>query len=235
MRFSQPLVPGILNRRYQRFLVDCTLADGQKITGHCANTGAMTGLNIPGQSVLLSRHEHMARKYPLSLELVADHGVWVGVNTAMANRVVAEGLERGVIAPLQSWRSWRREVPFHEKSRLDFLLTAPEKKGCFVEVKSVTLRSGRAARFPDAVTSRGTRHLHALMMAMDQGYDAMILYLVQRGDCTHFSPAADIDPNYAEALRHALARGVQALVLSCRVTPEEITIAGTLPMEFPDL
>ncbi|MBF0422348.1 MAG: DNA/RNA nuclease SfsA [Magnetococcales bacterium] len=233
MRFPQPLLAATLQRRYKRFLVDCILADGNEVTCHCANTGAMTGLNLPGMPVLLSFHDQKSRQFPFSLELVDDHSSWVGVNTSLANQVVAEALTLRTIEPLHPWPTWRREVPFLDKNRLDFLLTGSDKKNCFLEVKSVTLRTGRSARFPDAITQRGVRHLHALSIAVDQGFEAMILYLVQRDDCTHFSPAADIDPLYADALRRAIAHGVQALSVSCRVTPEEITVSDVLPMEFP--
>jgi sugar fermentation stimulation protein A len=232
------LIRGILLRRHKRFLADICLEDGSKITAHCANTGAMTGLALPGTPVALSRSIHPGRKYPHSWELSwsggpSGEGGWVGINTARANTLVAEALAREAIPELAGHSEWRREVPVDLSSggRLDFRSQTPHHPACWLEVKSVTLRQDGQARFPDAVTLRGRRHVESLRHLVARGERGVLLFLVQRSDCAAFGPAADIDPDYAKALRVAVAMGVEILVYACRVDIRALCLAHRMPLE----
>jgi sugar fermentation stimulation protein A len=241
MIFDPPLLPGRLVRRYKRFLADVELAGelgGRVETVHCANPGSMMGLAEPGSPVWLSRSPNPARKLPLTWELVevagtlgdAPGGTLVGINTGYANRLAEEALGLGLIPALAGYQAWRREVAYGAGSRIDFLLTGPDRPLCYVEVKSVTLARGEAAEFPDSVTARGTRHLKELVEMRRQGARSVMLFLAQRGDCRGFMVASDIDPAYAAGLAAASAAGVEILAYGCRVTPQGIELAGPLPL-----
>lgn len=234
MRFPAPLVPARLLRRYKRFLSDIVLADGTQAVAHCANPGSMLGLATPGARIWLAANRNPKAKLPWRWELVECAGTPVGVNTGHANAIVAEALAAGAIPALSGYATLRREIPCGS-SRIDFLLEDLGRPPCFVEVKSVTLRRdlpGRAgaAEFPDAVTARGTRHLAELAARAAGGARAVMLYLVQRGDCDHFRLAGDIDPGYATALATASAAGVEAICYACRVTPQAIEVDRPLPV-----
>jgi sugar fermentation stimulation protein A len=232
MIFDPPLLPGRLVRRYKRFLADVEL-EGRIETVHCANPGSMMGLAEPGSPVWLSRSANPARKLPLTWELVevkgALGGTLVGINTGHANRLAEEALGRGLIPALAGYQARRREVAYGVGSRIDFLLTGPDRPLCYVEVKSVTLARGEAAEFPDSVTARGTRHLKELVEMRRQGARSVMLFLAQRQDCQGFAVASDIDPAYAAALAAASAAGVEVLAYGCRVWPQGIELAGPLP------
>ena len=235
MIFDPPLLPGRLVRRYKRFLADVEL-DGRVETVHCANPGSMMGLaELSGSPVWLSRSPNPARKLPLTWELVATAGGGlVGVNTGYANRLAEEALGRGLIPALAGYPAWRREVAYGAGSRIDFLLTAPDRPPCYVEVKSVTLARGEAAEFPDSVTARGTRHLKELVEMRRQGARSVMLFLAQRGDCRSFAVAGDIDPACSCPRPWQAARGaarVEILAFGCRGPgPQGIELAGPLPL-----
>lgn len=238
MLFPTPLIRGALVRRYKRFLADVDLDSGGRVVAHCPNPGSMAGLAEPGAEVWLSPATNPKRKLCWTWELVrdADTGSLVGINTGRANAVVEEALRAGRVASSLAGPSIRREVRYGDGSRVDFLLTGDNGRRCFLEVKSVTLRRSPAAphigEFPDAVTERGTRHLRELAAVRAGGDRAMLLYLVQRGDCETVRVAADIDPAYAEAARDAQAAGVDFRAVDCRVTPEEIAVRRPLPVEI---
>lgn len=222
MRFPGDLVPATLIRRYKRFLADVELSDGSTTTVHVANPGGMTGLQMPGARVWLSRSPSKTRKLPLSWELVeADLGggmELVGVNTGYSNAIVAEALAAGTIPELAGYAAIRREVKYGDGSRIDFVLEAPDRPACYVEVKNVTLmRQPGLAEFPDAVTARGTRHLNELAVVASAGLRAVMLFVVQIGSATQFGLARDIDPAYARAFDHAVAAGVEVLVWRCHI------------------
>ncbi|PRX37064.1 sugar fermentation stimulation protein A [Meinhardsimonia xiamenensis] len=234
MRFQTPLVPARLIRRYKRFLADVALeADGRELTVHCPNPGAMTGLAEPGMRVWLEPARDARRKLPFAWRLVElGGGHWAGIDATLANRVVREALEAGQIAPLSGYEHLRAEVRYGEKSRIDFLLAGNGRPDTYVEVKNVHLRrEGDWAEFPDSVTARGTRHLRELAAAVGEGHRAVMLYLVQRTDCTRFRLAADIDPAYAAAFAEARAAGVEALAFGTRISPEDVTLAEPLPID----
>jgi sugar fermentation stimulation protein A len=227
MRFDPPLTAGILVRRYKRFLADVTI-DGRAETAHCANPGSMLGLALPGSRIWLSLSSNPARKLRHSWELVEVGGALVGINTGCANRLAEEAIRAGNIGSLTGYDSLRREVAYGEGSRVDFLLEGKDRPPCYVEVKSVTLKRGATAEFPDAVTARGTRHLRELIAMRQAGARAVMLFLAQRDDCQKLTIAGDIDPAYKAALAEAQAAGVEAMAYSCRVGPTGINVAQKL-------
>ncbi len=231
MNFSAPLIPGSLIKRYKRFLADVRLDDGTEITAHVANSGAMTDLKTPESRVWLSRSDNPKRKLAYTWELIEADGALVGVNTAHPNAIVAEALAAGRIPELAGYADLRREVPYGVNSRIDILLTAPDRPRCLVEVKNVHLmRTPGLAEFPDAVTARGAKHLQEMADAVRTGDRAAMVYLVQRGDCDRFALAADIDPAYARAFAAARAAGVEALCFACAITREGLTLDRPLPL-----
>ena len=224
-----PLLPGILLKRYKRFLADIVLEDGSAVTVHCPNSGSMKGCAIPGSRVFISRSSNPNRKFPFTWELVEADGYWAGINTALPNRLVHEAIVNGSVAELQGYTTIRPEVPYGEHSRIDLLLEAPQRR-CFVEIKNVTLVENNRALFPDAVTTRGQKHLHELMRVVREGDRGVIFFTVQRGDGVSVSPADAIDPEYGRLLRMALLNGVEALAYRALVTPTEILLTERLPV-----
>ncbi len=230
MHFKQELQPGKLVRRYKRFLADIQL-DDNIITVHCPNSGSMLGCSAPGSPVMLSRSENPNRKYPQTLEMVKNGTVWIGVNTALTNSLVREALENDVINEFGPLDSITPEIKTSVSTRLDFLLQHQGKK-IFLEVKNCSLAENRVAQFPDAVTARGTKHLRELAALKQQGHGAAVLFCVQRGDADCFSPAAHIDPLYAETLAKVAAEGVMVLAYQADVSPEKIRVARKLPVRM---
>jgi sugar fermentation stimulation protein A len=235
MRFPGELVPATLIRRYKRFLADVELADGSVTTVHVANPGAMIGLQSPGSRVWLSRSPNKARKLPLSWELVeADFGSGLelaGLNTGHPNAIVAEALAAKAIAEFEGYETVRREVKYGKASRVDFLLEAPDKPACYLEIKNVHLmRRPGLAEFPDSVTARGARHLDELAAMAGQGFRAAMLFVIQIGSATSFALARDIDPAYGAAFDRARAAGVEAWAYKCTLQHDGITLAG--PVEI---
>lgn len=230
MEFPDPLISGRLIRRYKRFLADVALADGSEVTAHCANPGSMLGLHEPGSEVWLSPARNPARKLRYSWELVAADGALVGINTGHPNGLVAEAIASGAIAELAGYAEARREVKYGRNSRIDLLLTGNGRPDCYVEVKNVHLcREPGLAEFPDSVTARGAKHLIELSDMVAAGYRAVMVYLVQRGDCDRFAIAGDIDPKYKETLDVALEAGVEAICYACRVSTTGIEVDRPLP------
>lgn len=230
MDFPAPLTRGRLVRRYKRFFADVVLDDGTELTAHCPNPGAMLGLNTPGLPAWLSRSDSPTRKLAHTLELVEADGGLVGVNTLHPNRLVAEALATGAIPELLGYASHRREVKYGQASRVDFLLEAPDRAPCWLEVKNVHLRrEGSLAEFPDCVAARSLKHLRELSAATARGARAVMLFVVQRTDCDAFEACADLDPAYAAGLRSAAAAGVEVLCYGCDISPAAIRIARRIP------
>lgn len=253
----------MLVRRYKRFLADVHMDDAhmddarmdnvrmRTVTAFCANTGSMLGLREPGTPVLLSPAQSPGRRTRWTLEAVRAGRTWVGVNTHLTNRLAAMLMERGLAkGPLSGCRVIRPEVTVGN-SRLDFLAEDPQGIPVYVEVKSVTLRSGEEAQFPDAVTARGARHL-AELAAIATGQPArrkisrrtstahatpcaraVMLYLVQRSDCRCFATADDIDPGYGEAFRAATGMGVEAEVHLLSIRRNGIYHKGRISLCHP--
>jgi len=236
MEFTPPLQPATLLRRYKRFLADVRLPDGRERTVHTPNTGAMLGCSTPGSRIWLRDTGNPKRKYPLSWEASElTDGTLVGVNTGLVNRLVAEGIDAGVVAPLQGYATLRSEVRYgHERSRIDLLLEGPDHPRCYVEIKNVTARDeAGCALFPDAVTTRGSRHLRELMRVVEEGERAVLLFCVQRSDAVAVRPADEIDPRYGATLRAAAAAGVELLAYRATVTPETVRLTTSLPVILP--
>lgn len=236
MRFPDPLQEGVLVRRYKRFLADVELPGEGLVTAHCANPGSMTGLTAPGAEVWLSPARNPSRKLSWTLELVRVGKALVGVNTGLANPVAAEAIAAGVVPGLAGYGSMRREVRYGEGSRIDLLLEDDDRPPCHVEVKSVTLKRDQAipglAEFPDSVTARGAKHLGELSRLVAAGGRAVMLYVVQRGDCDRFSLAADIDPAYARASDEARRAGLEIFCHSCNISTEAIVLSTAV--NIPD-
>ena len=230
MQFPDPLRRATLIRRYKRFLADVRFDDGEEVTAHIANPGAMTGLAEPGLEVWLSPARNPARKLKWSWELARIDERLVGVNTAWPNAIVTEAIEAGAIAALSGYATLRREVKYGENSRVDILLGDEGRPDCYVEVKNVHLKRARGAEFPDAVTKRGTKHLVELSAMVAASHRAVMVYLVQREDCDDFRLAGDIDPTYAKAFAAALDAGVEALCYACQLSIEAITLDRPLPI-----
>jgi len=229
MQFPTPLVRATLVSRYKRFFADVVLEDGAEITAHCPNPGAMLGLSTPGLACWISRSDDPKRKLAYTLELVEADGGLVGVNTLHPNRLVAEALAVDAIPELSGYATHRREVRYGAASRVDFLLEHPERPPAWVEVKGVTLaRQPGRAEWPDCVSARGARHVAELEAMAAGGDRAVVLFVVQRDDCTAFDVAHDLDPAFSRAWRQAADAGVEALVYACEMSPERVGIAGRI-------
>ena len=220
MFWSRPLLPGHLLRRYKRFLADVELDNGELLTVHCPNTGAMTGCDVPGSRVWLSRSANPKRKYAHTWELVEIDGRRICIHSALANTLVAEALDDNVIAELTGYEDYRREQRLEEGSRVDFLLSGGELAACALEVKSVTLHiGGGEGRFPDAVSQRARRHVQGLQARVEAGQAAALLFAVLHEGIEWVAPAAEIDPAYAEALSSAVKAGVEVLAYRASIDP----------------
>ncbi|MCC5856842.1 MAG: DNA/RNA nuclease SfsA [Ectothiorhodospiraceae bacterium] len=237
MRFQTGLVPGRLIRRYQRFLADVELENGTRVTAHCPNTGSMLGCRAPGSRVWLSPADDPARRTRFTWEMVeADGGTLVGIHTGRSNALVREALEAGRIPALDGFTEVRAEVQLKQtRSRIDFLLSYSERPPCYLEVKNVTAAVDQGvALFPDAVSTRGTRHLEELAGLVRRGEaGAALVFCVQRADVAEVRPADTIDPAYGKALRAAIRAGVNVYALGARVSPREIALHRPLPVVCP--
>lgn len=228
MESSPPLIKARLIKRYKRFLADIIFPDGSESVAHCANTGSMLGLCEPGSTIYVSPNTNPKAKLDYRWELIDVGSSLVGINTSRANAIVEQAIIAGRIPELKGYCTLKREVKYGVNSRIDILLSDPDQSNqpplCYVEVKSVTLADGRSARFPDAVTTRGKKHLLELMEMVKGGHRAAMLFLIQRSDCTSFSPAENIDPDYAQTLRLAAKRGVEILAYDCALSSFEIKV-----------
>lgn len=236
MKSPTPLVQGRLIQRYKRFLADIELEDGSVITAHCPNPGAMIGLNMPGLTCWLSHDSNPKRKLPYTWELVEAPNevsggfVMCGLNTLHPNRLVAEALAADAIVELTGYATHRREVNYGVKSRVDFLLEAPGRARCWLEIKNCHLsRTPGLAEFPDCVAARSLRHLRELEAMVAEGDRAVVLFVVQRTDCQAFAACHELDPAFALGLDRAADAGVEVLVYACDVAVTGVTITHRLP------
>lgn len=204
------------------------MESGEVITVHCPNTGTMLSCSAPESLICLSRSENPKRKYPYTLEMVKVKSTWVGVNTARTNNLVIEGIEKGQISEFQNFSTIRAEVRTADHTRLD-LQVNHGNVSTYIEIKNCSLAIDRCAMFPDAITTRGTKHLHELTRLTSEGERACIFFLVQRMDADKFFPASHIDPIYGEALLKAAEAGVMVLVYQAEVSPLGIEIVRSLP------
>ncbi|AUT04292.1 DNA/RNA nuclease SfsA [Nostoc sp. CENA543] len=232
-----PLQPGILLKRYKRFFADVQLASGEVVTAHCPNTGPMTGVSTIGSAVQLSQSDNPNRKLAYTLELIQVHDnqpTWVGVNTALPNRIVKLALSKHLFPELGDYSQIKGEVVYgvDKKSRIDFLLTGNDtERPIYLEVKNTTWCTGTLALFPDTETTRGQKHLRELM-ALLPNMRAVMLYFINRGDCTEFAPGDSADPVYGKLLRDAIALGVEVLPCRFDISPEGIRYLGLARMKL---
>ena len=223
MNFENKLISGLFIKRYKRFFVDVKV--GNKIvTAHCPNTGSMQGLLKRNNSVLISKSNNPNRKLKYTLEIIEDNKSKVGVNTHSTNRIIYHALKNNLIKEFQNILKIKPETKFGSNTRFDFLLLSKKDK-FFIEVKNVTLsRKKGLAEFPDAVTTRGLKHIHELVKAGKKNYKIFIIYLIQRDDCDSFAIAKDIDPNYANALSKAVKNNLNILCYDCKFSSKGIKL-----------
>lgn len=232
MKFSPPLQPATLLQRYKRFLADVVTPEGEHLTLHCPNTGAMTGCATPGDTVWYSTSENTKRKYPHTWEVTqTQQGAFICVNTLRANQLVKEALIAGNIPEIVGYDLIKSEVKYGEEgSRIDFMLQAEGRPECYIEVKSVTLAEHENGYFPDAVTLRGQKHLRELISVAAAGKRAVLLFAVLHSAIARFSPARHIDPKYAQLLNEAQKQGVEVFAYKAELSADNMTLRLSLPV-----
>ena len=228
MRIEGKLVEGRFVVRDNRFRVTAEVG-GSEVWAHLPNSGRLGELLVPGRRVILVEKPAIGRKTGYDLSLVELDGRWISLDARLPNDLVEEALVAGRLEPLAGYPAVRREVTFG-RSRFDFLLQAPERPPCLVEVKSITLVLSGLGCFPDAVTLRGRRHVSELAQAVVAGYRAVVVFCVQRDDAIGVRPHDESDPDFGQALRNAAAEGVEVYAYACRVEPGSAEIAGRLPV-----
>ena len=240
MKFLTPLKEGTILKRYKRFLADIQLPSGEIITAHTANTGSMKTCWEPGWKAIISFHDNPKRKLKYSLEMTHNGKTWIGINTSLPNKLAKEAIENGLIKELKGYPFIKPEVKTGD-SRIDLLLSKEKdadtkKDQFFVEIKNVTLKGDdhqkKAALFPDAVSTRGQKHIQELIRLHKEGYNAALLFIVQREDVDYFAPAKEIDPVYSELLKKANKEGVLILAYQCFMSKKEIIINRSIPVKL---
>ena len=222
MNFENELISGLFVKRYKRFFVD-VIIDKKIVTAHCPNTGSMQGLLVRDNKVWLTKSNDPKRKLKYTLQIIECNGSKVGVNTHLTNKIVLDALKNNKIKNFKPIEI-KTEVKFGDNTRFDFLIIEPNSKK-FIEVKNVTLsRTDKLAEFPDAVTSRGAKHIDELIKAKAKGYDVYLMFVIQRDDCDQFSIARDIDPKYADLLSDAIKKKLNILCYDCKFSPKGIKL-----------
>ena len=223
MNFNKKLISGEFIKRYKRFFVDVRIGD-LTVTAHCPNTGSMMGLLKRGNKVWLTKDDNPKRKLKYTLQVIEDHNSKVGINTHLTNKIVLDALKKKNIKIFKDLIEIQQEVKFNDNTRFDFLLIEKTKK-TFIEVKNVTLsRKKGLAEFPDAITSRGLKHIKELLNARRKGYETYLLYLIQRDDCNKFKLARDIDPEYSKLLKKAVKKKLKILCYDCKFSSKGIKL-----------
>jgi len=230
MKFKEKLVHGTLIKRYKRYLADIKLDDGTKVTAHCTNSGSMKSCLEDGAEVYLTPINNPKRKTKFTWEMIKINGDWVGINTGNPNKLAFEAISAGTIPGLEGYTTVKREVKFGD-SRFD-IYAENEDEQCFIEVKNVTMKEGKYALFPDAVTTRGQKHLKTLMEVKNNGMRAVMLYIIQRFDVEIFAPATEIDPDYSKLLKVAANAGVEIIPMQAKITPGKIELVKKLSFEI---
>lgn len=254
-----PLISGVLIQRYKRFLADVQLDTGEKVTAHCPNSGSMKGCSAAGSKVWLSESDNPKRKYKYTWELMKIPGTMIGINTLVPNRLVKQAIENGMIKELSGYDRVKAEVKTSEHTRLDLLLekeiegnqikenedrkkesrvqkiknqASKASTKCYVEIKNCTMVEDGVAMFPDAVTTRGQKHLEELERLVAQGHRGVIFYLIQRMDANIFKPAAMIDIVYAQKLKKAVENGVEIITRDAIINTNLIRIGKAVPVSL---
>lgn len=223
MKFKNPLVPGLFIKRYKRFFADIKVED-RIVVAHTANTGSMQTCLGENWPACLSFHDSPTRKLAYGLEMIYNGKSWIGINTGLTNKLAIEAILNGTIPELSGYSALKPEVKVGE-SRIDILLSSEVAGQCFVEVKNVTLVNDfDECLFPDSVTERGQRHLRELLALKEKGIRTVMLFIVQREDCSRFRIENSIDPEYSRLLKEVMMKGVEVLVYQCKLSPEEIVV-----------
>ena len=223
MNFENKLISGVFIKRYKRFFVDIQI-ENKVITAHCPNTGSMKGLLKEGNKVWLSKSNNPDRKLKYTLQIIEDDSSKVGVNTHLTNKIVLDALKNNLIKEFDKDIGIKPEVKFGDNTRFDFLITKKNFKA-FVEVKNVTLvRKPKIAEFPDAITSRGAKHIEELIKSSKKGYEIYIAFIIQREDCNQFVIARDIDPQYSDLLSNAVKKKLNILCYDCKFSSKGIKL-----------
>ncbi len=222
MNFENELISGLFVKRYKRFFVD-VIIDKKIVTAHCPNTGSMQGLLIKNNKVWLTKSNDPKRKLKYTLQIIESNGSKVGINTHLTNKIVLHAFKNNKIKSFNAVEI-KTEVKFGDNTRFDFLITDSNSKK-FIEVKNVTLsRTDKLAEFPDAVTSRGAKHIDELIKAKAKGYDVYLMFVIQRDDCDRFSIARDIDPKYADLLSDAIKKKLNIICYDCKFSSKGIKL-----------
>ena len=233
MNFQKTLISGEFIKRYKRFFVDVKICH-KTVTAHCPNTGSMLGLLNKGNKVWLSKSDNPKRKLKYTLQIIEDKKSKIGINTHLTNKIVFDALEKGLIKSFSNFKEIKQEVKFGENTRFDFLVTSENKK-TFIEVKNVTLsRKKGLAEFPDAVTSRGLKHINELLKANKKGFEIYLFYVIQRDDCMRFDLAKDIDPDYCELLLKAVKKNLNILCYDCKFSTKGIKLNRKIKLNFDE-
>ena len=231
MNFKNKLISGVFIKRYKRFFVDVKIKN-KIVTAHCPNTGSMLGLLNKGNKVWLIKSNDPSRKLKYTLQIIEESGSKIGVNTHLTNKLFSEALENNSLKEFSKGIKIQREVKFGKNTRFDFLITEKKNKA-FIEVKNVTLkRNPKIAEFPDAVTSRGAKHINELIKASKRGYEIYLIFIIQREDCNQLRIAKDIDPEYAESLLKALKKKLNVLCYDCKFSPKGIKVNKKIRIKF---
>ncbi len=226
------LISGKLVNRYKRFLADVELETREIVTAHCANSGSMRGCATPGAPVWISQSDNPKRKLKYTWELIQTKDSMIGVNTQVPNKLVKASIESGLVAELKEYTKVKPEVKTSTHTRLDLFLESETGKTCYVEIKNCTLVEEGVAMFPDAVTTRGQKHLDELIRLKQEGHRAVIFYLIQRMDARLFTPAAMIDKVYAEKLKRAVENGVEIITRDTFIDTGNIRLRGAVPVRL---
>ena len=231
MKFNETLIAGQFIKRYKRFFVDVKIGN-EKVVAHCPNTGSMMGLLKKGNNVWISKSNNPKRKLKYTLQIIEDQKSKVGINTHLTNKIVFEALDKRAIKNFENLDKIQSEVKFGKNTRFDFLITEKYKK-TFIEVKNVTLsREKKIAEFPDAITSRGSKHIQELLEANKKGYKIYLFFVIQRNDCNKFKLAKDIDPEYCELLLKAVKKNLKILCYDCKFSPKGIELNREIQLKI---
>jgi len=223
MKFTKALIKGKFLKRYKRFFADIKV-NKEIIIAHCPNTGSMMGLLNENNDAWVLKNEDPKRKLKYTLQILKTSKNVIGVNTHLANKLVHEGLQNNTLLEFKNLDKIVTEKFYNKETRFDFLVEKNKKK-IFIEVKNVTLiRDGKTSEFPDAITTRGSKHIKTLMDAHKKGYECYVLFLVQIENCKHFRIAKDIDNEYYENYKLAKKSGVKFIAYNCKVGSKEIKI-----------
>ena len=223
MKFNETLIAGEFIKRYKRFFVDVKIGK-EEVVAHCPNTGSMMGLIKKGNKVWLSKSNNPKRKLKYTLQIIEDQKTKVGINTHLTNKIVFDALSKRKIKNFKNLDKIQQEVRFGKNTRFDFLITEKNKK-TFIEVKNVTFsRQNDIAEFPDAITSRGLKHIQELLKAKKKGFEIYLFFVIQRDDCSKFELAKDIDPEYCELLLKAVKKNLKILCYDCKFSTKRIQL-----------